>query len=471
MIIYDDDDKILIIPNGLGNLTKTESQGYEEGYAAGIEKGKAIQRVEDAAKLEERTFVQNGVYTPEYGYKKVRVDVDTTGVYNEGYNAGKEAQRVEDDSNLEEIVITENGEYTPSYGYSNVVVNVEGSECPELEEEVKRLEEENEELTGEIAVKNETISNLNGVIAGKDAEIAEKEDIITEKDATINEKDATINEKDATINEKDETIGQRDETINELNAVITGKEEEIAEKDTAINSLNNTITEKDAEIATLVVEKTEAYDNGIADQKGKLASTTIKTNGTYTREDGWNEVNVNIPMDAKILDITLNLEQMMANNINYKYSSSFVFGSGAELNISSSQDVVIIDYEGNCTRYIGQSVTHRCTSHYNMVYVFSNSTAGLSATHTAKYGCVYSNNITRYDYLPKADKLDMYFTPEDCKIVGALGLKTEIKFHTKDKPNINTIVYPNNNLSLYFPSGTDLEDLKAQYPDIQIIEY
>lgn len=36
------------------------------------------------------------------------------------------------------------------------------------------------------------------------------------------------------------------------------------------------------------------YDEGVADQKSKLTSTTFTQNGNYTREDGWNAVQVNV---------------------------------------------------------------------------------------------------------------------------------------------------------------------------------
>lgn len=38
----------------------------------------------------------------------------------------------------------------------------------------------------------------------------------------------------------------------------------------------------------------EGYDDGITDQKAKLASTTFTQNGSYTREDGWNAVQVSV---------------------------------------------------------------------------------------------------------------------------------------------------------------------------------
>lgn len=37
-----------------------------------------------------------------------------------------------------------------------------------------------------------------------------------------------------------------------------------------------------------------AYNEGVNDQKAKLASTTFTENGSYNREDGWNTVQVNV---------------------------------------------------------------------------------------------------------------------------------------------------------------------------------
>ena len=38
----------------------------------------------------------------------------------------------------------------------------------------------------------------------------------------------------------------------------------------------------------------DAYNEGVADQKAKLASATFTENGSYNREDGWNTVTVNV---------------------------------------------------------------------------------------------------------------------------------------------------------------------------------
>lgn len=57
----------------------------------------------------------------------------------------------------------------------------------------------------------------------------------------------------------------------------------------------------------------EGYSNGksagIAEQKAKLDSSTFTSNGTYTREDGWNEIEVVVPTvnnQNKTVDASIN---------------------------------------------------------------------------------------------------------------------------------------------------------------------
>ena len=39
----------------------------------------------------------------------------------------------------------------------------------------------------------------------------------------------------------------------------------------------------------------EGYEDGVADQKAKLSTTSVTENGTYTREDGYSAITVNVP--------------------------------------------------------------------------------------------------------------------------------------------------------------------------------
>lgn len=468
-MIFFDEERVLIIPNGLGNLTKTESKGYEEGYAAGIEKGKTIQRVEDAAKLEERTFVKNGVYTPEYGYKKVRVDVDTTDAFNEGYNAGKEAQRAEDDSNLEEIVITENGEYVPDYGYSNVIVNVEGSDCPELEAEVERLEEENAELTAENERKSKLQTKGIG-ITGSDYVVLTPDEGFYAMDKVeifTNSKVAPLN---VTVNGSYRASDYEVDGFSDVNVNVPSECEELV---VVIQGLEEEIEQKDEEIKTLTEDVDAAYARGITDQKAKLTSTTINANGTYTREDGWNEVNVNVPSaDDKLLEIVATLYQIAATSMEYKYSSTYNIMAGTTLTISRGEEAVIIDYDGNLYVYRDhtETVTHLCAA-LSTVYLYSNNeTTKLTQNQTLGNNSanLYAGHLNENGYIPSFGKVDMFYMPEYGLIIGSVS--KEVRFHTKDKPIINRIVNPDTT-TLYFPMGTYLGDLRSQYPTATILEY
>ena len=453
--------------------------------------------------------------------KDKKILVIPVGVYGVESHGGGEGG-----CNLTTLTATSNGIYIPTEydGYSKVEVNVKNRECPELEEEVEeltdkvaeltsRIEEKdieverlegenaelvnkNEELSGEIEEKNTEIERLEGEVTeaynmGMANQKAKLESVIFTENGIYTKEDGynmitvdvpsggdcpelerEVEELTTELNNKTVELAEKESeviTLTETNTALNEANNALSEENTELTAENQTLTDENTRLRE---EVTTAYDDGIADQKAKLTSTTIRSNGTYTREDGFNEVNVQIPTeDVRILDLIVNLQQGMANNFNYKYSASFLVRSGIELKISSSQDVLIVDYEGNCTRYVGENVRYRTTSSYNMVYVLSNDHTDIgTGYYYANYGCVYLDNITGYDYLPMANKLDMYFTPKDCKIKGGSLMGTEIKFHTKDKPNINTIVYPNN-LTLYFPIGTDLEDLKNQYPTVTIIEF
>lgn len=60
----------------------------------------------------------------------------------------------------------------------------------------------------------------------------------------------------------------------------------------------------------------DGYEDGAAEQKEKLTSVTFKDNGTYTREDGWNEVTVEVEIPT-IETETLSVELKSNGNYNY----------------------------------------------------------------------------------------------------------------------------------------------------------
>lgn len=162
MIYYSREKKELIIPEGMGGLVPSGD------FSQGMEAGRTAQAAEDAAKLTEITIEENGTYTPEYGYKKVVVDVEGGGgkisgpvakmlesattaadVYyyppagydgmpslrlyifeyrdywkSSGRTEGVAAGVAQQKALLDRTTITENGTYTRENGWSAVTVNV-----------------------------------------------------------------------------------------------------------------------------------------------------------------------------------------------------------------------------------------------------------------------------------------------------------------------------------------------------------
>ena len=60
----------------------------------------------------------------------------------------------------------------------------------------------------------------------------------------------------------------------------------------------------------------DGREDGIAEQKEKLESTTFRDNGTYTKEDGWNEVTVQVDVPTFETE-TLSVELKSNGNYNY----------------------------------------------------------------------------------------------------------------------------------------------------------
>ena len=66
----------------------------------------------------------------------------------------------------------------------------------------------------------------------------------------------------------------------------------------------------------------EGFDGGVADQKSKLESISITENGTYNREDGYNEVKVNVQGKLEVpfeeIGYTTELKDAINNELNNK---------------------------------------------------------------------------------------------------------------------------------------------------------
>ena len=120
MIVYDKEQKEIVIPNGIGNINL-----FNNGVEAGYNQGKTDGIEEQKSKLESINITENGTYRKEDGYNEIVVDVpDLNGSYSEGYEQGKTDGINEQKSKLESISITENGTYNKEDGYNHIEVNV-----------------------------------------------------------------------------------------------------------------------------------------------------------------------------------------------------------------------------------------------------------------------------------------------------------------------------------------------------------
>ena len=107
MIVYDKEQKEIVIPNGIGNINL-----YNNGVEAGYNQGKIDGIEEQKSKLESIIIVNNGRYTKEDGYKAITVNVpDRNGSYNEGY----EQAQIDMESNARVLNVTENGVYRSKF--------------------------------------------------------------------------------------------------------------------------------------------------------------------------------------------------------------------------------------------------------------------------------------------------------------------------------------------------------------------
>ena len=127
MIVYDKEQKEIVIPNGIGNIDL-----YNNGVEAGYNQGKIDGIDEQKSKLKSIIIVNNGRYINEDGYNKIDVYVpDFNGSYEEGYKQGQ----IDMESNARVLNVTENGVYRskfsddmPPIAYTVTGVYADGTE-------------------------------------------------------------------------------------------------------------------------------------------------------------------------------------------------------------------------------------------------------------------------------------------------------------------------------------------------------
>lgn len=117
-----------------------------------------------------------------------------------------------------------------------------------------------------------------------------------------------LSQVDITVNIDTQSIADEAYAEGEAAGIVTGKAQGVAEQKAKLTSTtlttNGTVTREDGwNEVTVDVDTTTPYNEGvaagIAEQKAKLTSTTITENGTTTREDGFNSVTVNVQPDLE----------------------------------------------------------------------------------------------------------------------------------------------------------------------------
>lgn len=93
----------------------------------------------------------------------------------------------------------------------------------------------------------------------------------------------------------------------------------------------------------------EGYEDGVATQKSKLESITITDNGTYTREDGYNEVVVNVPdlngsyEDGKIDGIAIGRNEIIEGQSDATITPQTVFKG--EIGYGANNEKIVGEFE------------------------------------------------------------------------------------------------------------------------------
>ena len=228
------------------------TEGFDAGYASGFTEGYASGQTDGYSSGMTDGYASGYTAGFEAGYSSGRTDG-----YAEGYQDGMAAQR----ALLGELSATTNGTYTSETGYSAVTVDVAS--------------------TGSSATLSSETFTLNGQYTppqGVDGWSAVTVSVDTASTYQEGYEDGEAAQKSR---------------LQELTATTN----------------HFTYIDQDGYSAVTVNVDTSGdyssgYTEGMAAQKALLASTAFTANGTYQRENGWNEVEVAVPLSS--LQTTIN---------------------------------------------------------------------------------------------------------------------------------------------------------------------
>ena len=456
-----------ITKNGVYNYLPTTGLGFE---SAKINVNVLTAEINNQEK--NITITQNGqteiVPDTDYtGLSKVRVNtaINTDEYYNEGYNKGKEDGINEQKRKLTDITITENGSYSREDGYSSITVDVP---IPEIHNQTKDelITANNKKYTYTPDKDYTGIGELNVMVQIPDQPIYEegynkgKEDGINEQKSKLTDIEIVGNGnyerqdgyKSIVVNvpsdQKTET--ELAKTLTENGAYVFTPDDGTVYNKVSITTdihpterLERTYVENNTYIIdgeynggeiTVNVDTQDYYNQGYAngrtdgktegiqEQKDKLTDISITSNGTYTREDGYKSVVVNVPTSGGGgIDLT---------SLGYTAQENTTINTDIHDSIAYSQS--LLESYTNSTSYSGDNrITFvplfPCSGRkiFNRMFSYCNSLTTLPALDTSS-GTNFSgmfdgcSSLKFVSQLDTSKNTDFSYLFSNCKILTSI---------------------------------------------------
>ncbi len=352
----------------------------QSGYTAGYTSGKTDGIDEQKSKLTSTAFTENGNYTREDGYSAVTVNVPVNDYYNSGYTSGYtdgHTSGVTDGidyqkSRLSAVTLDENGYYTRTDGYSAITVNLPINEYVQSgftsgynSGKTDGVNEQKSKLSATTLTSNGIYTREDGYSAvtvsvpsdinnqNKSFSSTTNGDFEIHADAGysgLGEVAVKIAVPTGDYFESGFTSGY---TAGHTSGVTDGINEQKAKLTADTFTVNGTYTNADGYSAVTVnVEQTgytpadmaEAYASGITSgvtlQKSKLITTAVTSNGTYSREDGYSEIVVNVSSGS----IVNNQTKSISATTNGFHEVTYDYGYTGLENVSITVDVPTQDF-------------------------------------------------------------------------------------------------------------------------------
>lgn len=260
-------------------LLYTHNSSYESGYTDGFESGYTSGVTHQKDLLSAETFTENGLYLRENGISAITVDVDLGESYESGYTDGYESGETHQKGLLSAETFTDNGVYERENGISAITVEVDLNAPYESGytdgyssgvEHTQALhtstaftengEYQNENAWSSVTVNLDTAATYNsGFTDGYTSGETHQKSLMTSTALTVNGSYSAENGFSAV----------------QVDVAQTGHTDQ---------------------------ELQDAYDSGYTSgethQKELLTTTAFTQNGSYTRQDGWSGVTVNLDTAA-----------------------------------------------------------------------------------------------------------------------------------------------------------------------------